>query len=181
MVGKTYSLPPSCPCGSKFDIQHSMSYKKGVFICIRHNDLRDQTANMMSEVSKDRETEPKLTPLCGELQDRTSNNSNKERVDIGTRGFWEQGQQAFYGLQVFDPNVVIATSPCSSTILWMNRKRDDLTMKESFTPLVFSINGSVGRECQKFYSRLAQMNLKRETFRNRFQVIGFEQRFALGC
>ena len=81
-----------------------MSYKKGVFICIRHNDLRDQTANVMSEVRKDTETEPKLTPLYGEeLQDRTSNNSNKERVDIGTRGFWEQGQQAFYGLWVFDP------------------------------------------------------------------------------
>ena len=101
---KTCSLPTSCPCGSKFDIQHSMSYKKGVFICIRHNDLRDQTANVMSEVRKDTETEPKLTPLYGEeLQDRTSNNSNKERVDIGTRGFWEQGQQAFYGLWVFDP------------------------------------------------------------------------------
>ena len=27
----------------------------------------------------------------------------------------------------------------------------------TFTPLVFSINGSMGRECQKLYSRLAQM------------------------
>ena len=26
----------------------------------------------------------------------------------------------------------------------------------TFTPLVFSINGSMGRDCQKFYSRLAQ-------------------------
>ena len=29
---KTCSLPTSCPCGSKFDIQHSMSYKKAGFI-----------------------------------------------------------------------------------------------------------------------------------------------------
>ena len=49
------------------------------------------------------------------------------------------------------------------------------------TPLVFSVNGSMGRECQKFYLRLAQMNLKRETFRNRFQVIRIEQKFTLGC
>ena len=28
---------------------------------------------------------------------------------------------------------------------------------------------------------LAQINLKRESFCNRFQVIGFEQKFALGC
>ena len=51
----------------------------------------------MSEVSKDTEIEPKLSPLSGEeLQGRTSNNSNEERLDIRTRGFWEQGQQAFF-------------------------------------------------------------------------------------
>ena len=27
----------------------------------------------------------------------------------------------------------------------------------TFTPLVFSINGSMGRECQKFYSRFTQL------------------------
>ena len=52
---------------------------------------------------------------------------------------------------------------------------------DAFTPPAFSINRCMGRECQKFYLRLAQMNLKRETFRNRFQVIGFKQKFALGC
>ena len=46
-----------------------------------------------------------------------------------------------------------------------------------FTPLVFSINGSMGRECL----RLAQINLKRETFRGQFQVVGFQQKFTLGC
>ena len=70
-----------------------------VIICILHNDLRDQTANMMLEVCKDTEIEPNLTLLSGEeLQDRTSNSSNKERADIRTRGFWEQGQPTFYGL-----------------------------------------------------------------------------------
>ena len=90
MVGKTYNLPISCPCGNKFDIQHSLSCKKGGFIYIRHIDLRDLTANIMSEVCTDTEIEPKLTPLSGEkLQGRTSNNSNEARVDIRTRGFWE--------------------------------------------------------------------------------------------
>ena len=47
----------------------------------------------------------KLTPLSGEgLQDKTSNNSIKERVDIRTRGFWEWGQQTFFDLWVLDPN-----------------------------------------------------------------------------
>ena len=65
-----------------------MSCKKGGFIYIRRNDLRDLTAliaNMMSEVCENTKIEPKLTPLSGgELQDRTSNNSNEARVDIRT-------------------------------------------------------------------------------------------------
>ena len=93
-----------------------MSYKKAGFICIRHNDLRDQTANMMSEVCQDIEIEPKITPLSGEeLQDRTSNNSIKERVDIRTRGFWERGQQS-PGFSTPTP-VAISTNPCSSVML----------------------------------------------------------------
>ena len=32
-------LPTTCPCGNKFDIQHSMSCKKGGFVTIRHNEL----------------------------------------------------------------------------------------------------------------------------------------------
>ena len=66
MVGKTYNLPTPCPCGSKLYIQQSMSCKKGGFIHLRHNDLRGLTANMISEVCKDTEVEPKLTPLSGE-------------------------------------------------------------------------------------------------------------------
>ena len=42
----------------------------------------------------------------------------------------------------------------------MNRKRKELTVKGSywyvFTPMLFLIKGGAGRECQKFYSRLAQ-------------------------
>ena len=43
-----------CHCRRKFDIQHSMSCKKGsLFIYIQLNDLRDLTANMTSEACKD--------------------------------------------------------------------------------------------------------------------------------
>ena len=81
-----------------------MSCKKGSFIYIQHNDLRNLTAIMMSEVCKDTEIEPILTLLSGEeLQGRTSNNSNETRVDIGTRAFWEREQQTFFDLRVFDP------------------------------------------------------------------------------
>ena len=88
MVGKTYDLPVSCPRGSKFNIQHSIICRKSGFLYIRQYDLRDLTSNMMSEVCKDTEIEPKLKSLSGEeLQGRTSNNSNEARVDIRTRDY----------------------------------------------------------------------------------------------
>ena len=40
-------LSATCPCGSKFDIQNSMSCKKGGFVTIRHNELRDLTAKIL--------------------------------------------------------------------------------------------------------------------------------------
>ena len=77
------NLPTTCPCGSKFNIQNSMSFKKAGFISVWYRDLRDRTANMMSEVYKDTKIEPKLAPLSGEeLYGRTSNNLNEARIDI---------------------------------------------------------------------------------------------------
>ena len=85
-----------------------MSRKKGDFVSVRHNDLRDLTANMLSEVCKDIEIEPKLTPLTGEvLGSRTANTTNEARLDIRAPGVWERGQQAFLDLRVFDPNACL--------------------------------------------------------------------------
>ena len=49
------------------NIQHAMSCKKGgEFITIRHNDLCDLTANLLTEVCKDVDIEPQLLPVTGE-------------------------------------------------------------------------------------------------------------------
>ena len=59
---------------------------------------------MLSEVCKDIEIEPKLTPLTGEdLNSRTANTTNEAKLDIRARGVWERGQHAFLYLRVFDP------------------------------------------------------------------------------
>ena len=69
------------------------------FVSIRHSDLRDLTANMLSEVCKDIEIEPKLTTLTGkELDSRNVNAKNEVRLEIRARGIWERGNQAFFDL-----------------------------------------------------------------------------------
>ena len=48
------------------EIQHAMSCKKEGFITIRHNDLRDLTANLLTEVCKHSDVEPQLLPVTVE-------------------------------------------------------------------------------------------------------------------
>ena len=80
---------------------------------MQHNGLWDLTANMMPEVYKDTENEPKLTPLFWEgLQGRMSNNSNKVRLDIRTRYFCELEKQSFFDLRVFVDFTYLALCYC---------------------------------------------------------------------
>ena len=43
-------LPQHCSCGARFSIEHSFSCPKGGFPTIRHNEIRDLTANLLTEV-----------------------------------------------------------------------------------------------------------------------------------
>ena len=99
------TIPSTYSFGSKMNIQHAMRCKKGGFIAIRHNDLGDLTANLLTGVCKDVDIEPQLLPvMVTKFENRTASTSNKERVDIKSRGFWVRGQQAFFDVRVFDPN-----------------------------------------------------------------------------
>ena len=72
---------------------------------IRHNDLCDLLARIVSEVCKDTEIEPKILPLSAEeLHGRTTNRLNEAKLDIRAKGFWNRDQQAFFDIRVFDPN-----------------------------------------------------------------------------
>ena len=90
------NLPTHCVCGNKFTVSHALSCPKGGFISLRHNELRDFTANLLAECHKDVRIEPELVPLTGErLSHATSITSDEARVDVGARGVWVKGQMAF--------------------------------------------------------------------------------------
>jgi len=59
-------LPSHCVCGTDFSISHAFSCPHGAFPAIRHNNIRDLTASLMSEVCHDVKVEPVLQPLTGE-------------------------------------------------------------------------------------------------------------------
>jgi hypothetical protein len=54
------NTPTSCACGASFTVEHALSCPKGGFPIIRHNEVRDLTANLMSEVCHDVRIEPDL-------------------------------------------------------------------------------------------------------------------------
>ena len=160
------------------------------------NDLQDLTADMISEVCMDTEIEPKLMPLSGEEpKGRTSVNSTQARINIKTRCFWEQEQQAFFDLGLSDPSTCRYCNKSLQQCHVMNEKEKKpaynerilqrylytsqvhLRCKGIFTPVGF-LSTVLWEERAK--SIMAQIYLKRQTFRSRFQVTGIKKKFCFG-
>ena len=80
-------LPTNYECGTKFNIQHALSCKKGGFISLRHNHLRNITTTLLKEVCKDIRVEHQLQQLTGEILCPSTINGNEARLDICARGF----------------------------------------------------------------------------------------------
>ena len=82
------SLPEKCACGSNFNLQHALSCKKGGFISIRHNQIRNITASLLKEVCKDVRVELTLQQLTGEnFNSRSAIITEEARLNISARGF----------------------------------------------------------------------------------------------
>lgn len=85
-VWSLYSLPSLRAYGTLFDPNHIMVCKKG-FIWVRHDEVRDLTVQMPSEVCNDATVELLLILLQGKhLRLRTANRANGGRVDVSERG-----------------------------------------------------------------------------------------------
>ncbi len=142
------NLPSHCVCGKFFTVEHALSCPRGGFPSIRHNEIRDMTATLMSEVCHNVKIEPGLQPVTGEqFEHRTANREDGARLDIVAQSFWGRDRQsAFFDVRVFNPY-----APCyrNSTQTQCYRK-NELEKKRcyedrireiehgSFTPLILS-------------------------------------------
>ena len=163
-------LPNSCVCGSKFDVEHALTCKKGGFVTIRHNEVRDFTAELLAETCNDVAIEPLLTPLAGEkFTYKTANRDDQARLDVSARGVWVKGSKAYLDVRVFNP---LAETYSTQTLEAAHRRNENEKKREygervlnvehgSFTPLVFTCLGGMSRECTHFYNRIADKITKR--------------------
>ena len=113
-------LPLQCSCGKQFTVEHTctLSCSHGGYPSIRHNELRDIIAELMSQVCHNVGIEPSLQPVTDEhLVHRTANRDDSVRLDVAAESFWGSNRQrTFFDTRVFNP---FAPTYCN-TPLWLN-------------------------------------------------------------
>ena len=160
-------MPSTCTCGSKFTVEHALSCAKGGFPSIRHNEIRDLTAALLTEVCNDVSIEPGLQPVPSDtLTGATANHQDGARLDIAANSFWGGTyERTFFDVRVFNPH---APSNRHTTLSSCYRKHEQIKKRAyeqrcrevehaSFTPLVMSATGGLANEASTFYKRLASM------------------------
>ena len=158
-------IPCQCICGASFDVTQALSCKKGGFITLRHNEVRDITSELLDEVCVDVRKETVFQEVNNEDLPRVANKSKEARLDISALNFWTSGQQAFFDVRVF---TLFAQRHSRMAVEKSFRANENEKKRSygnrvlqienaSFTRLVFAANGGMGKECIRFYKRLGEM------------------------
>ena len=156
-------LPLHCACGRSFTVEHALSCSSGGFPIIRHNEVRDLTASLLTEVCHDVRVKPDLQPVTGEMMTgSTSNTNDGARLDIAVNGFWcGRFEKTYMDVRVFNPH---APSNRNTSIVQCYRKHEqekrrsyDQRIREiehvSFTPLVLSATGGLAKQANVFFTK----------------------------
>ena len=105
-----------------------------------HNEIRDLTAGLLTEVCHEVEVEPHLQPVTGEKFILTSSNieSNIEdgaRLDISANGFWGgRCEKTYIDVKVFNPHAPSNRTTNSKAIY----RKHELCKKRSYDARSYS-------------------------------------------
>jgi hypothetical protein len=159
------NLPSKCPCGQAFTTTHAMNCSLGGFVHARHDNIRDFECRLLKSVHNDVECEPMLRPVINKTgYPRTAKLEDNARLDVRARGFWRDGQNAFFDVRVTNADSDSQQNATVSSVL----RRHELEKKRcynrrimevehgTFTPLVFTTSGVMAHECSIYHKNLAQ-------------------------
>ena len=147
MLSLWYGLLPlnttkNCHCGTSFSVDHAMVCPFGGYPTIRHNEVHDLTATLLTEVCHNVATEPALQPITAEtFPYSTANTSDDVCLNVKARGFWCRGQDAFFDVRVFypmHPVIVLLVLPLHISAMRMQRSGNMATMSEKLN-MAFSL------------------------------------------
>ena len=185
------ALPHRCDgCEQRFTVEHAMCCKKGGLVTLRHNDVMAEWHHLCAlaltpSVVSD---EPLInTGRDNREEMRQSAEPPKElRGDVSVHGFWAKGQTAIFDIRVTDVDARSYRSTDTKKVLRRHEEEKKklyndacLARRRSFTPLVFSVDGLRGQECEAASKRLASL-LAAKWSRTYSEVCGFvRSRLAL--
>ena len=155
----------TCSCGANNTEDHCLICKRGGFVSMRHNTIRDTTASLLAKVCKDVITEPKLLPLTGEELPSGSNTSNEARLDVSARGLWSPLDKAFLDIRVLHPNAASNENKSLAQMYYQHEQEKKRLYNQrviqvehaTFTPIVMSTTGGMSSECNIFFKRLSYL------------------------
>ena len=155
--------PTYCGCGDRNSFDHIFVCKKGGYVNMRHNALRDVEARLMQKVCSDVKVEPMLIPTDAERASSTT--ADRARLDVSGRGIWSQYERTFVDIMVTHPTAQSHAGKKMSQLYreceqYKKRKYLDRilnTERGTLTPLVFSTTGGMAPECERFNKRLAEL------------------------
>ena len=122
---------------------------------------------LLNVVCRDVECEPSLQKI-EETAKRTYKKSaivkDDARLDIRARGFWRDGQNAFFDVRVTNVDSASQRNTKVSTVLKQhedekkrNYNRRVMEVEHgTLTPLVFTTTGVMGYECARYHKNLAK-------------------------
>ena len=190
-------LPERCDgCGAKCTVAHALACKKGGLIVARHDEVNLELGDLGSKALKPSAVrdEPLINPGRGAEGERTADaegatapaetsgaeaQTHGKRGDMLYRGFWERGTDTITDCRICDtdqksyrgrtPEKVLESMETEKKKKYL---QPCLEQRRHFTPLVFSVDGLMGREAEAFLKRLSQ-KLARKWDRPYSQVCGY--------
>ena len=137
---KPKDMPKQCVFGRDNNVDHALSCSNGGFPSLRHNEIHDMTAEMMSTITSGVGVEPELQPLSlqplsGEvLTHKTANKQDGAHLDVVSMGFWERLQAAFFDVRVINPLAATNRNLSLESLYKKNKREKGMPMnRESET------------------------------------------------
>ncbi len=159
--------PTHCACGAAFVVDHILSCPRGGFPSLRHNEIRDLTARLLTEVCNDVQIEPELQEITTEtMSGRSANTTIGARLDVAASGLWGgRRERTLMDVRVFNP---FAPSNRNTTLDQCFRKHEREKIRAygqrvrevehaTFVPIVMSATGGLSKQATNFYKRLASL------------------------
>ena len=144
-------MPSQCLYGQNYDVTHAMYCKRGGFIIMRNNNVRDFESNLIKTTFNDVEVELKLQKVDNEeLNGLTGDDA---RPDIRARAVWREGQNTFFDIRLTNSNACSKKHLPVSTIL---KKHEKENRNMELSPHWVFLTGGKGPETSMFHKHIAR-------------------------